>query len=422
MNSSHKSTVSQAKVCRWATVLVAVLLASGRLGGEGQAATVTIGLTYADAPVTNPSGVAFANGTGSVRLGAFYDQVNATFYSSNQLQTIWQAGNSQAFEALKGSFVPIASQTFNRSIPGHFRFSSMNPLETEVDLTDSIVDLGGKQMFIFMSDSLPIPTSFAILAVNQSLVDDILLPSIPTGDGLDKSWIGTIEAKNINSAYFDTTIIAGQLETNQLRMVAVPASSAGPVLNGQSDVTHFWENGVYTDPGVTASGSVATVITDGNNQTVANLTAMSSTLGVYTITYTANGMSTTRTVRVKIQNPTADVDNDGLSNLMEYWLGGSLASNDNSKLPVATVVGSELILTFTARADITTGSQIALGFVATTSLSVPFSPAALTQKTGVSQAGVLAGFTKQQWSLSTSGADKKFARITVTVPSSLSGA
>jgi hypothetical protein len=187
-------------------------------------------------------------------------------------------------------------------------------------------------------------------------------------------------------------------------------------------VTHFWENGVYADPGVAASGSVTTLITDGNGQTIPNLVNMSSTLGVYTITYSVNGNSIERTVRVKIQNPTADLDNDGLSNLMEYWLGGSLTANDSSKLPVATIVGSELILTFTGRTDISTSSQIALGFVTTTSLSTPFSPEALTQKTGVSQAGVAAGFTKQQWSLSTSGVDKKFSRIKVTLPSSLSGA
>ena len=217
-------------------------------------------------------------------------------------------------------------------------------------------------------------------------------------------------------------MIAGQIVSNQLRLEAVPADSVALTLNGSNDVTHFWENGVYADPGVTASGSVTTVITDANGQTIPNLVNMSSTLGVYTITYTANGDSIERTVRVKIQNPTADLDNDGLSNLMEYFLGGSLAANDVSKLPAATLVGSEFILTFTARADITTASQIALGFVTTTSLSTPFSPEALTQKTGVSQAGVAPGFTKQQWSFSTSGIGKKFTRITITLPSSLSGA
>jgi hypothetical protein len=89
---------------------------------------------------------------------------------------------------------------------------------------------------------------------------------------------------------------------------------------------------------------------------------------------------------------------------------------------VATIVGSEFILTFTARTDITTASQIALGFVTTTSLSAPFSGEALTQKTEVLQGDTASGFTKQQWSFSTSGIGKKFTRLTITLPSSLSGA
>ena len=407
------------------TFAIAIVSLVG-LGGVGQAAIVNIGLTYADAPVATPGGSAFASGTGWVKLGTFYNQGTSSFYTVSQLQALWGTKSREGFDTLSASFIALSSQTFNSftgSTAGHFRFSSTNPLETSVDLSDgSTVELGGAQIFIIMADSIANPTSFGIMAVNQSLVDGFLDPAIPSGEGLDGSFIGRIESRNISSSAYDTTLIAGQIVSNQLRLEAVPAGSVSLTLNGSDDVTHFWENGVYADPGVTASGSVTTVITDANDQTIPNLVNMSSTLGVYTITYTANGDSIERTVRVKIQNPTADLDNDGLSNLMEYFLGGSLAANDVSKLPAATLVGSEFILTFTARADITTASQIALGFVTTTSLSTPFSPEALTQKTGVSQAGVAPGFTKQHWSFSTSGISKKFTRITINLPSSLSGA
>ena len=409
------------------TFVIAIVSLVG-LGGVGNAATVTIGLLYTDAPVATPGGTAFISGTGSLKLGTFYNQGTASFYTVSELQTLWATKSREGFDTLSASFIAMSSQTFNRTTAGHFRFSTINnPLETSVDLSDTLtVELGGAQMFIFMSDSLTNPTSFGIMAINQTLVEspdgDFLDPVIPTGEGTDKTFGGIIESSNNTDDFHDTTLIAGQIVSNQLRLEAVPADSVALTLNGSNDVTHFWENGVYADPGVTASGSVTTVITDANDQTIPNLVNMSSTLGVYTITYTANGDSIERTVRVKIQNPTADLDNDGLSNLMEYFLGGSLGSNDSSKLPAATIVGSEFILTFTARADITTASQIALGFVTTTSLSVPFSGEALTQKTGVSQAGVAAGFTKQQWSLSTSGIGKKFTRITITLPSSLSGA
>jgi hypothetical protein len=407
----------------FSTFAIALVSLVGLGGGVGQAATVNIGLTYSDNPVASPGGTAFATGTGSVKLGTFYDQVNESFYTISQLETIWATKNRQAFDSLSASFITLWSQTFNRPTAGHFRFSSTNPLETAVDLTDELsVELGGAQMFIFMADSLANPTSFGIMAVNQALVDGFLDPSIPTGEGLDVSFSGTIEVRNISAPFYDTTLIAGQIVSNQLRLEAVPAGSVSLTLNGSSDITHFWENGAYTDPGVTASGSVVIAITDSNNAAVADFSALARTLGVYTVTYTSGGSSVNRTVRVKMQSPTADLDNDGLSNLMEYCLGGSLGSNDSSKLPVATIVGSELVLTFTTRTDITTASQIALGFVTTTSLSVPFSGEALTQKTGVSQSGVAAGFTKQQWSFSTSGIGKKFTRITITLPSSLSGA
>ena len=393
------------------------------LRGVGQAATVNIGLTYADAAVATPGGTEFVQGTGSVQLGAFYNRGTASLYTVSQLQTLWGTKSREGFDALSASFIPLWSQTFNRPTAGHFRFNSTEALETSAELPGGLtVELGGAQMFIFMSDSFVNPTSFGIMAVNQSLVDGFLSPAVPSGDGLDVSFSGTIESRNNSQSAYDTTLIAGQIVSNQLRLEAVPTGTVSLALNGLSDVTHFWENGTYADPGVAASGSVATAITDSNNAPVADFTAMARTLGVYTVIYTSGGSSVSRTVRVKMQNPTADLDNDGLSNLMEYCLGGSLGSNDSSLLPVATIVGSEFILTFTARTDITTSSQIALGFVSTTSLSVPFSGEALTQITGVSQAGVAAGFTKQQWSSSTSGIGKKFTRITITLPSSLSGA
>jgi hypothetical protein len=403
------------------TFTIAIVSLVG-LGGVGRAATVSIGLTYADAPVATPGGTAFVSGTGSVQLGAFYDQGTASFYSVSQLQALWATKSRQAFDTLSASFIPLWSQTFNRTTAGQFRFSSLTPLYTEVELAGGPVELGGNQMFLFMSDSAANPTSFGIMAVNQTLVDGFLDPAIPSGEGLDTSWSGAIESRNISETAYDTTLIAGQIVSGQLRLEAVPAGAVSLTLNGLSDVTHFWENGAYTDPAVTASGSVVTVITDSNNAVVADFGALASTLGVYKVTYTSGGSSVSRTVRVKMQSPTADLDNDGLSNLMEYFLGGSLASNDTSKLPAGTIVGSEFILTFTARADITTASAIALGFVTTTSLSAPFSPEVLTQKTGVIQGDVAPGFTKQQWFFPASGIGKKFSRITITLPSSLSGA
>jgi len=170
---------------------------------------------------------------------------------------------------------------------------------------------------------------------------------------------------------------------------------------------------------VNPSSGVTTVIRNASSQVIADFAAMSNTLATYTVTYTS-GSSTTRTVNVKLQNPPADSDNDGLSNLLEYLLGGSLTANDSAKLPTATVSGTELILTFAARSDVTSATPVALAFLTTTSLSSAFAPETLSPKTEVSQSGVPSGLTKQQWSFSIVGLSKKFARLQITVPAELS--
>jgi hypothetical protein len=315
------------------------------------------------------------------------------------------------------------SQSFNRTTAGHFRFSTgESPVETSIDVNDLTVELGGAQMFVFAADSLATPTAFAILAVNPVTVDGASVSAFPTGEGLDTAFSGSIESSNNSADAYDTTIIAGSLAGSQLRMATIPASSSGPVLNGSSDVTHFWESGAYSDAGVTAAGPVTTVIRDASNSPVADFSTMAGTLGVYSVIYTADGTSVTRTVRVKLQSASADADNDGLTNLLEYVLGGSLSANDSSRMPSVRISGNELILSFTARSGITGLTPVSLGFVGATSLASTFAAETLTKKTGVSQAGVAAGFEKQEWALSTSSAPRKFVRIKVTLATELSGA
>jgi hypothetical protein len=185
---------------------------------------------------------------------------------------------------------------------------------------------------------------------------------------------------------------------------------------------HYWGS-AYSDAGATSSSPVTTVIRDAGNAVVADFSAMAATLGTYSVTYTSNGSSSSRSVIVKLATPSADNDGDGLPDLMEYALGGSLTANDSAKLPAASVSGTELILTFTARVDVGSATQVALGFDSTTSLGVAFSPASLTKKSGVN-AGSRSGisYETQQWSLPTTGIPKNFVRLKLSVPTDLSGA
>ena len=431
MKSNQHSRTSN-KGCSNATkLLLGILLGFFVLEGGLQAASVSIYLNYADTPIANAQGTSFTNGTGSVQLGAFYDQTNGAFYTTTQLTEIWSAKSKAAFDTISGAFVSLMSRSFNSATAGHFLFDTYDytlnapsTVNTLIELTPDLeVDLASKQMFIFASDSLVNPANFAILAVRASVVSGFLTPSFPSGDGLDTDLTAGIEVKNNNTGLFDTDIIAGNITSNQLRMEAVPSSGpVAPVVNGDLTVVHYWGS-AYSDAGATSSSTVTTVIRDAGNNVVADFSAVAATLGTFTVTYTSNGLSSSRSVTVKLATPSADNDGDGLPDLMEYALGGSLTANDSAKLPAANVTGNELILTFTARADVGSATQVALGFVSTTSLGVAFSPASLTKKSGVS-AGSRSGisYETQQWSIPTTGIPKNFVRLKLSVPTELSGA
>jgi len=425
MKSNQHSRKSK-KGCSNATkLLLGILLGFFVLEGGLQAASLSIYLDYSDTPIANAQGTTFTIGTGSVQLGAFYNQTAGAFYTTAQLTEIWLAKSKAAFDTISAAFVPLMSQSFNSPTAGYFRFDSYpSNVNSLIELTPDLeVDLASKQMFIFASDSLANPVNFAILGVRASVVSGVLTPSFPSGEGVDTDLIAGIEVKNTNSSLFDTDIIAGNNTSNQLRMEAVPSSGpVAPVVTGDLAVVHYWGS-AYSDAGATSSSPVTTVIRDAGNTVVADFSAMAATLGTYSVTYTSNGLSSSRSVTVKLATPSADNDGDGLPDLMEYVLGGSLTANDSAKLPAANVSGTELILTFTARADVGSATQVALGFVSTTSLGVAFSPASLTKKSGVS-AGSRSGisYETQQWSLPTTGIPKNFVRLKLSVPTNLSGA
>ena len=427
MNPNQISGNSKKGCSNVTKLLLGILLGFYGVGGGLQAASVGIWLDYADAPIANAEGIPIARYTGSVQLGAFYNQTAGAFYTTTDLTNIWSAKSKAAFDTISAAFVPLMSQNFNRTTAGYFRFNTgAETVSTEIDLASGdTVDLAGRQIFVFASDSLANPANFAILAVQASVVDGFLTPAFPSGEGFDLRIDAGIEVTNTSSDAFNTDLIAGNIDTisNQLRMEAVPSSApAAPVLNGLPNVTTYWGS-AYSDAGATSSSAVSTVIRDSANAVVADFSAMAATLGTYTVTYTSNGSSVSRTVAVKLATPSADNDGDGLPDLMEYVLGGSLTANDSAKLPAANVSGNELILTFTARADVGSATQVALGFGSTTSLGVAFSATSLTKKSGVS-AGSRSGisYETQQWSLPTTGIPKKFVRVNFTVPAELSGA
>jgi len=361
--------------------------------------------------------------SGVAYVGTFFDGNIAM--SKTAIANLWNATRA-GYEALYSKFVSVGSALVSGGT-----FSINTSAEVSSVGGKSLV---GKNVYVLVVDNSSSPNGFLLLAADGDGGTTFANPNDILGDNFTDL---EISGKPKTTQYVDgesgetvvtetpaTTSVVGlagsySSSTDRWALVSIPASSSTLTLNGFQTVTHYWGSS-YTDAGVTPSSGVTTVIRNASNQVISGFAAMSNTLGTYTVTYTSGSSSTTRTVNVKIQNPSADSDNDGLSNLLEYLLGGSLTANDSAKLPTATVSGTELILTFTARSDVTSATPVALAFLTTTSLSSAFAPDTLSPKTDVSQSGVPSGFTKQQWSFSIVGLSKKFARLQITVPAELS--
>ena len=359
--------------------------------------------------------------SGVAYVGTFFDGLSPM--SKSAIASLWDATRA-GYEALYSKFVSVGSALVSG---GTFSINT----SAEVDSVGG-KSLVGKNVYVLVVDNPLSPNGFLLLAADGDGGTTFANPRETFGDNFTDLEISgklkTSQFENLETGVTEsieapatTSVVAGSYNSNTDRwaLVSIPGSSSTLTLNGLPTVTHYWGSS-YTDSGVTPSSGVTTVIRNASSQVIADFAAMSNTLGTYTVTYTSGSSSTTRTVNVKIQNPSADSDKDGLSNLMEYLLGGSLTANDSAKLPAATVLGTELILTFTARSDVASATPVALAFLTTTSLSSAFAPETLNQKTDVPQGGVPTGFAKQQWSFSIVGLSKKFARLQVTVPPELS--
>jgi len=396
-----------------AAALVGICVLSG--GSTIHAATIQLDVSLAQGTsILSSGGTAVSGGTAYV--GSFFNGSSAM--SKSSVAALWN-NTRTGFNDLWSKFVSVASGAVTSG-----GFSISTAAEVNSVAGKSMV---GKNVYVLVVDNAASPNGFLLLAADGSGSVTFADPLDTFGDNFTSLEVSgeasTIVIPDVGAVDIpvSTTVVgtAGSYNTSTDRwtMASIPAGTS-LVLNGANNVTHYWGS-TYTDAGVTPSSGVTTTIRNATNGVVADFATMAAALGTYTISYTAGSSTVTRTVNVKLQNPNADADNDGLTNLMEYLVGGSLTTDDSSKRPAVALSGSELILTFTARTDIGLSTQVALGFVTSTSLGVAFAPETLTKKAGVSQSGVPAGYEKQQWSFSTT-APTKFARIKVTVPTSLS--
>ena len=387
-----------------------------------QAASIQVTVRPAAGSAINSSSDSTLS-TGVAYVGTFFNGLSPM--SKSAIASLWNATRA-GYEALFSKFVSVGSALVSG---GTFSINT----SAQVDSVGG-KSLVGRDVYVLVVDNSSSPNGFLLLAADGNDGTTFANPRDTTfGDNFtDLEISGKLTTSSFLDEYGEpssvevpaSTSVVGTAgsynsSTDRWALVSIPGSSSTLTLNGLPIVTHYWGSS-YTDSGVTPSSGVTTVIRNASSQVISDFAAMSNTLGTYTITYSSGSSTVTRTVNVKIQNPSSDSDKDGLSNLMEYLLGGSLTASDSAKLPTATVSGTELILTFTARSDVASATPVALAFLTTTSLSSAFAPETLNQKTDVPQGGVPTGFTKQQWSFSIVGLSKKFARLQVTVPAELS--
>jgi hypothetical protein len=385
-----------------------------------EAATIQIKVDMISGTTIKSSAqVNVANGTAYV--GSFLNANNSQM-SKTDVAALWNTTNTTraGFNNLFAKFVEVTRGAVSN---GTFSINT----QAEVENVGAVGGVGGKslvnkEIYVLVVDNASSPNGFLLLASDGWGTFDAFEDPNAIDPQVKLELSGEEVVVDADLTIPASTSIVGTAGSyssanDAWSMTAIPGSVVSIALNGASSVTHYWGS-TYVDAGATQS--VTPVIKDISNATIIDFATMSSKLGIYTVAYTSGGTTVTRTVTVKLLNPSADDDKDGLSNLLEYALGGSQGSNDSAKLPVVSIVGSEVLITFTARSDITPTSDVALSFLTTTTLSSAFQQEVLTKKSGVSQGVIAPGYEKQQWVIASTTTPKKFARLQTSVLSALS--
>jgi hypothetical protein len=376
-----------------------------------EAATIQINVDMTSGTTIKSSAqVNVANGTAYV--GSFLNADNSQM-SKTDVADLWNATRA-GFNNLFAKFVSVTSGVVSDGI------FSINA-QAEVDNVNG-QRLVGKNIYVLVVDNASSPNGFLLLASDgygsfEDFEDPNVFDPVNRFELSGEDIVVDAELTIPPSSTVVGTAGSYSSANDAWSMTAIPGGVASIALNGSPSVTHYWGS-TYVDAGATQT--VTPVIKDSSNNTINGFVTMSSKVGSYTVAYTADGTTVTRTVTVKVLNPSADDDNDGLSNLLEYVLGGSQGSNDSAKLPVVSVVGSEVLLTFTARSDIAPATDVALGFLTTTTLSSTFQQELLTKKSNVNQFGIAPGYEKQQWVLAATTISKKFVRLQTSISAAFS--
>ncbi len=402
------------------------------------------------------NGGSYVNTAGNGVLNLGNGQASGTFTVTSGSATLhtlrYQAGTTgtetSAIVNLDGGTLTVSNLTVTSGLTREFNFNGGQFIAGA-----SVPAFSGLTLNV-KNGGARINTNGFALTLSDALVN---FGGTSTG-GLTKSGAGTLTLSGANSYAGSTILSAGILSLGAGNVLpGSPVAIGSATLNaatfsdttGTLDVTGSavinlgtgaalafadsraidWTGGILTLTGTFVSGSSLRFGTTSSGLTPAQLALISKPGGGavalnstgYLIDVPVSGYATWASANAASTSPIQDQDGDGVSNALEYVLGGSALTKDLAKLPTASISGPNLIFTFKrARSSIDTFTSVTIQTGITPSVwpgSYTVGTDTATSSPGVTvNPNVPLGFDSVTLSIPRSPDPRKFVRLKVTLP------
>lgn len=414
----------------------------GANAGVGDGTFIINGGSYVNTAGTGTLNLGNAQASGTLNLTSGTATIHTLRYNAGTSGT-----KTSGIVNLDGGTLTVSNITVTSGLTKEFNFNGGQLV-------------AGAHIPVFSGLTLNVKNGGANINTNgfSLTLGDALVNSGGTSTGgLTKSGAGTLTLAGSNTYAGATTITAGSLALGGNHVLpGTPVSIGSATLNaatftdsfGTLDVTAAatinlgtgaalafadssavnWSGGTLALTGTFVSGASLRFGTSGSGLTSAQLALITKPGGGavtldsngYLIDVPANGYASWAANHATGTTPAQDQDGDGVSNAVEFVLGGTSTTNDLAKLPAVSSSGGQMLFTFKrSQAAITAGCAVTIE----TGTSPDSWPAFYNvgADTATSSPGVSvlknnpAGYDTITLSLPMSSVPKKFARLKVVI-------